>query len=66
MADLELERATVEALETLGLAQLDSLETCNTIIGGDIMDLLDTTELPPAKVCVCVCVYVRIYVCMYT
>lgn len=50
MATPELESATVEALEALGLAQLDSLETANTVIGGDLMDLLDTTELPSAKV----------------
>ncbi len=50
MATLELEGATVEALEALGLGQLDSLETANTVIGGDLMDLLDTTELPPATV----------------
>ncbi|GAB5032194.1 condensin-2 complex subunit d3 [Nannochloropsis oceanica] len=48
MATLELEGATVEALEALGLGQLDTLETANTVIGGDLMDLLDTTELPPA------------------
>lgn len=50
MADLELEGATVAALEALGLGQLDSLETCDAVIGGDVMDLLDTTELPDAKV----------------
>lgn len=50
MATLELEGATVEALEALGLGQLDTLETANTVIGGDLMDLLDTTELPPATV----------------
>lgn len=50
MATPELEGATVEALEALGLGQLDSLETANTVIGGDLMDLLDTTELPPATV----------------
>lgn len=50
MATLELEGATVEALEALGLGQLDSLETANTVIGGDLMDLLDTTELPKAAV----------------
>lgn len=51
---MQLEGATVAALEALGLAQLDSLETCDAVIGGDVMDLLDTTELPDAKVCVCV------------
>jgi len=50
MAMPELEGATVEALEALGLGQLDSLETANTVIGGDLMDLLDTTELPQATV----------------
>ena len=57
MADLELERATVTALENFGLAQLDSLETCNTVIDGDTLDLLDTTELPHARVSV------RIFIC---
>ena len=50
MATPELEGATVEALEALGLGQLDSLETANTVIGGDLMDLLDTMELPQATV----------------
>lgn len=47
---MQLEGATVAALEALGLGQLDSLETCDAVIGGDVMDLLDTTELPDAKV----------------
>ena len=55
MANLELEGATVAALEALGLGQLDSLETCDAVIGGDVMDLLDTTELPDAKVRGCNC-----------
>ena len=45
----ELERATVEALESLDLAQLDSLETANTVIGGDLMDLPDTTQMPTTQ-----------------
>lgn len=46
----ELGRSTVEALEAFSLGQLDSVETANAVIGGDLMDLMDTMELPPVKV----------------
>ncbi|EWM25041.1 hypothetical protein Naga_100049g14 [Nannochloropsis gaditana] len=45
----ELGRSTVEALEAFSLGQLDSVETANAVIGGDLMDLMDTMELPPVK-----------------
>ena len=45
-----LEASTSEALEGLGLQQLDSIETCNSAIQGNFLDLLDTTELPSSKV----------------
>jgi hypothetical protein len=48
MADLE--RSTASAVESLGLSQLSELEACNGAIAGDFMDMLDTTELPTAKV----------------
>lgn len=42
--------STLESLEGLGLHQLTSLETCNSIIAGDFQDYGDTTDLPKAQV----------------
>lgn len=46
----DLERATAMAVEALGLSQLSELETCNSAIAGDFMDLMDTTDMPSAAV----------------
>jgi len=46
----ELIRSTLEALEGLGLHQLSSVETSNSIISGDLQDYADTTELPKGQV----------------